>query len=99
MLEELCVIVLVSLGQFHQHFTSSYYVCRSQERKKDNQVISHFALLGSRLVEAVCKHVGEIDPLSPSQTVSVSLSVFLFLPLNLSHSHSQKIVFLVMDWI
>ncbi len=32
----------VSRGQFHQHFTSSFYVCRSQKRKKYSKVVSLF---------------------------------------------------------
>ena len=34
-------------GQFHQHFTSSFYSQRFQKRKKDSQVKLLFVLLGS----------------------------------------------------
>ena len=42
---------------FHQHFTSSFYACRSQKCKKDVQSNSSrfFALLGSAWVKAVHK--------------------------------------------
>ena len=51
-------------GQFHQHFTSSFYTHRSQKREKDIQVKQLFALLGSVCVKTACKHVVEIDPRS-----------------------------------
>ena len=51
-------------GQFHQHFTFSFYAYRSQKCKKDSQLNQHFALSGSASVKAACKHVGEIDPCS-----------------------------------
>ena len=51
-----------SRGQFHQHFTSSFYVHRSQKRKKESQVKQLFALSGSVGVKSGRKHVGEIDP-------------------------------------
>ncbi len=50
--------------QFHQHLMHSFYMWRSQKRKYESQVISHFALLGSMGVKAAHKHVGEIDPWS-----------------------------------
>jgi hypothetical protein len=34
-------------GQYHQSSMSSFYTHRSQKRKKDSQVVSLFALLGS----------------------------------------------------
>jgi len=37
-------------------------VRRSQKRKKDSQVISHFVLLGSAYAKVAQKNVGEIDP-------------------------------------
>ena len=49
-------------GQFHQHFTSSFYTCRSQKRQRDSQVKQLFALLGSVSVKAAHKHVDEVDP-------------------------------------
>jgi len=48
-------------GQFHRHFTQSFYTSISQKRKNYSQVIGHFALLGSTCAEAFRKHVGEID--------------------------------------
>jgi len=33
-------------GQFHQHFTRSFFARRYQKRKKGSQVISHFVLWG-----------------------------------------------------
>ena len=43
-------------------FTSSFYACRPQKLKKDSQLMQLFALSGSALVKAACKHVDEIDP-------------------------------------
>ena len=42
-------------GQFHQHFTCSFYAPRSQKRQRDSQVKQLFAFLGSAQVD-------EIDP-------------------------------------
>jgi len=39
-------------GQFHQHFTWSFYTWRSQKRKKDLWLDCLFALLGSSSVNA-----------------------------------------------
>ena len=52
-------------GQFHQHFTSSFYSCRSQMHKKPVKSSSFFELLGSALVKAARKNIGEIDPCQP----------------------------------
>ena len=49
-----------SLGKFHQHFTCSFYVHRSQKCKKDNQLKQLFALLGSVHVKAERKQVDEM---------------------------------------
>ena len=49
-------------GQFHQHFTSSFYVRRSQKHQKNSQVQQLFALLGSACIKAGRKHIEEIDP-------------------------------------
>jgi len=51
-----------SWGQFHQHFPSSFYACRSQRCKKHWWLDCLFALLGSVGIKAAHKHVGEIDP-------------------------------------
>ena len=53
-------------GLFHQHFTSSFYTCRSQKRQKSSQVKHLFALSGSECLKAARKHVDEIDPKIPS---------------------------------
>ena len=55
-------LVILNLGQFHQHFTSGFYASRSQKHNKDSQLKQLFALLGSAGIKAVCKHVDEIDP-------------------------------------
>ena len=47
---------LSTLGQFHQHFTSSLYAHISQKLQKDSQVKQLFALLGSVSVKAARKH-------------------------------------------
>jgi len=36
-------------GQFHQHYTRSFYTHRAQKCKNDSQVMSHFELLGSAI--------------------------------------------------
>jgi len=48
-------------GQFHQHYTYSFYARGAQKRKKDSQVVSLFTLLGSTSVKAERKYVDEID--------------------------------------
>ena len=55
-------------GQFHKQFTGSFYVRRSQKRKKDSQVWQLFALLGSARVKAARKYVDEIDPWPSTNT-------------------------------
>jgi len=50
---------LSTWSQFHQHFTSSFCVQRSQKCKKT--WLSLFAILGSLCLNAVCKYVSEID--------------------------------------
>ena len=55
------VVPTASGGQFHEHFTSSFYARRSQKGQKDSQVKQLFALLGSACVKDVRKHVDEID--------------------------------------
>jgi len=43
-------------GQFHQHFKRSFYVLRSQKRKKIQSSHEYlFTLLGSVRIKAVCK--------------------------------------------
>ena len=54
--------IFVTCGQFHQHFTNSFYARRSQKCKKDSKVKHFFALLGSVHVKAALKHIDEIDP-------------------------------------
>ena len=56
------VFSIPTSGQFHQHFTSSFYTFRSQKRKKDSQLKQLFALLGSARIKAAHKHFDEIDP-------------------------------------
>ena len=48
-------------GQFHQHFTSSFYVCRSRKRKKRQSI--HVAIWASGIarIKAEHKQVDEID--------------------------------------
>jgi len=47
-------------GQFHQHFTQSFYVRRSQRHKNTVKPSVFFALLESARVQACPKNVGEI---------------------------------------
>ncbi len=49
----------LTYSPFHQHFTSSVCAGRSQRRKKTQMTLLSF--LGSVLVKAACKHVGEIE--------------------------------------
>jgi len=52
-----------SLGQFHQHFTSSFYLCRSKKRKKDTDDLAvFFILLGSAFVKAARKMLLKLTP-------------------------------------
>ena len=39
-------------GQFHQHFTSSFYMCRAQKHRKDGQLKQLFALSGSACIKS-----------------------------------------------
>ena len=55
---------ITSRGQFHQHFTSSFYASRSQKLKKRSQIKQLFVLLGPAWVKGTRKHVDEIDPSS-----------------------------------
>jgi len=58
------LVKIVNRGQFHQHFTSSFYECRSTKAQKDTDNLTvFFALLGSWRIKASSKHVhvGEID--------------------------------------
>ena len=57
-----CIGVTLIWGQFHHHFTSSFYVRRSQKCIKDSQVKQIVVLLGSACIKAAHKHVDEIDP-------------------------------------
>jgi len=41
--------------QFNQHFTDSFYTHRSRKGKKDSQVVSFFALLGSACIKTARK--------------------------------------------
>ena len=47
--------MMTTRGQFHHHFTSSFYARISQKRKKDSHIKQLFALLRPA-------HVDEIDP-------------------------------------
>jgi len=50
----------VTLWQFHQHFTQSFYIRRSQNRKK-TYLDCIFALLEIFTIKSCSKNVGEID--------------------------------------
>lgn len=69
---------------------------RSQTRKKGNQVISIFALLGSRCVKTSLKHVVEIEPCILPLPIFYSLFFFCFAPPHflspLSHLFSLYII-------
>ena len=51
-------------GQFHHHFTSSFYEHRSQKRKKTVKSSSFFRFLGPACLTAEFKLIDEIDPRS-----------------------------------
>jgi len=53
--------IAVTKGQFHQHFTSSFYAQRFLKLKKDSQVVSFIALSESVCAKAA-QNVDEIDP-------------------------------------
>jgi len=55
--------------QFHQHFTYSFYACRSQKRKKIQ--LSHkylFTLLGSESVKAERRTLMKLSPAATAVT-------------------------------
>ena len=49
-------------GQFYQHFMCSFYMPRSQKRKKDSQLKQLYKFLESAGVKAAQEHVDEFDP-------------------------------------
>ena len=51
-----------SMGQFHQHTTSSFYAGRSRKRKKTVKLSSFFPLLGSAGVKAACRTLVKLIP-------------------------------------
>jgi hypothetical protein len=54
---------LNSWGQFYQHFTCTFYACRSQKRKKDWQLdYIKFALLESACVKAARRTLMKLIP-------------------------------------
>jgi len=55
--------------QFHQHFTSSFYSCRSLKCKKYCQVVTLFAFLGSVRIKDARKKLKKYDPM-PSTMIS-----------------------------
>jgi hypothetical protein len=58
-----CCCVTLSRGQFHQHFTYSFYARRSQKQKKIQ--LSHkyiFTLLGSLSIKAVRRTLMKLSP-------------------------------------
>ncbi len=63
-------------GQLQQHFTRSFYKCRSQMHKRHWWIDCLFALLGSLCIKAVNKHVGDIDFRSLITNLSC-LSIFV----------------------
>ena len=63
---EIIYYILVLMGRFHQHFTSSFYTCRSQNRKKDCQVKQLYCAFGICASKSCSLNVGEIDPRSAS---------------------------------
>ena len=64
-------------GQFHQHFTSSFYTRRSQKCQKDSLVKQLFALLGSVSIKAASKQVDEIDLLEFERNLKKTLLMFI----------------------
>jgi len=48
--------------QFHQHFMSSIYTCRSQMRKKTVESCQSFCAFGICMHKSCSKNVDEIDP-------------------------------------
>ncbi len=82
-------------SQFHQCFTSSFIVAKSQKRKKTMMDLTVFlALLGSLHVKAAHKHVGEIDPTTGGggagfRVTSLAKS-YLFIWRKNQHSKTKK---------
>jgi len=55
-----CGILFPTKIQFHQHFTSSFYTCRSQKRKKNDNFTVFFVLLGSACLKAERKMLAKL---------------------------------------
>jgi hypothetical protein len=56
------VFRFTSWGEFHEHFTSSFYFVQIPIAKKYSQVVSLFALLGSALVKVLNKMLVKSAP-------------------------------------
>ena len=65
--------VVASRGQFHQHFTRSFYARRSSKAQKDSLIKQLFALSGSVSVKDACKQIDERDP---KDTMSTQYPLF-----------------------
>ena len=57
------LVKIVNRGQFHQHFTSSFYECRSTKAQKDTDNLTvFFALLGSWRIKAAHNWFVKLTP-------------------------------------
>jgi len=66
-------------GRFHQHFTCSFYVRRSQSAKNTVKPLVFFALLGSLHVKAGCKMLMKLTPKEREEKrVLVTSFVYIF---------------------
>jgi len=65
----------LTLAQFHQRSTYSFYARSSQKRKKIDNFTVFFTLLSSARVKAAQKNVDEIESLS------LSITFYIFIPL------------------
>ena len=61
------------LGQFHPHFTHSFYACRAQKRKNTVRLYIFLALLRSCAHKIWAQNIGEIDPCLTCLSLSIDL--------------------------
>ncbi len=60
--DTLILVHHLNRGQFHQHFTCSFYAHRSQKHKNTDSLTAFFALLGSGCIKAEHKMLMKLTP-------------------------------------
>jgi len=72
---------------FINMLTQSFFSHRSQKRKKDSQVISHFTLLGSTCTKAACRTLVKSTPVANKEKKQIS---------SLSLCHTSNILLIIL---